>query len=230
MSTATDTAEIPVFEPKVIDSASYFYRDDTINSDKEYHAQLIQIAEKAYQVDYQFGKRGSSLNHKVRISHCGLYSAQSEMRAIADERSKKNYRAISLDGLEKVYGQMKAQGLDNAGLDLFVDIRGKVVSLADYARKAGSAAKEQYPIISSYNAASAIGAALGGILGNKPSDEAIDSASHRVNMMLTTMDLRNVGIFVGKTDGGKIFRWSPVGFDEIEDPADSPKKKKGPRP
>jgi hypothetical protein len=215
----------PTFEPVVLDSASFYFRDDGINSDKEYHAQIIQISETAFQVDYQYGKRGSKLMHKVRVSGCSSWKARQEFDEIQSERTRGNYKQISLKQLENIYKELAAQGMDKAGLDLFVDVRGKIVSMAEYARKGGSSVREQYPLIASYNASVVMAGIMAGLMGDKPKDVDVKFCANRIHNMLPRQ-LEDIGIFVGKTDNGQLFKWRGASFQAVEAPEEKSKKKK----
>ena len=115
--------------------------------------------------------------------------------------------------------------MDKGGLDLFVDVRGKIVSMAEYARKGGSAVREQYPLIASYNASVAMAGVMAGLLGDKPKDLDVKHCASRAHNMLPRQ-LKDIGIFVGKTENGQLFRWQGSSFYPIPDAGEKSKNRK----
>lgn len=190
------------FTHKVLQSVSLFFRDDAVNSDKEYHAQFVQVEQDRYNVSYQYGKRGSNLFtgelFDVSVSSWGASYGYTNL--VASKR-KKGYESIDMSRLNEVYQKMSQMGLDSAGFDLFMSARGKVISLADYFRKNQATSSEgQYAFVDSYEAARAVGTMLAGVGMSSVNEKEVGREAGVISSMLVQMDLSRASIFLGRQE------------------------------
>ena len=78
----------------IIESANLFYREG--NSDKVYNLQLILIEEdNRYRVDFQYGRRGSSLNVGSKIEGASIIDARKVYNKVYGEKIGKGYQIAS---------------------------------------------------------------------------------------------------------------------------------------
>jgi len=77
---------------KTIESVSLSYQDE--KSDKVYQLQLNEEATDSYRVDFQFGRRGSTLNTGTKVQGVALADAQKAYNKIKAEKMKKGYQTI----------------------------------------------------------------------------------------------------------------------------------------
>jgi predicted DNA-binding WGR domain protein len=82
---------------KTVESVSLSYQDE--KSDKVYHLQLneesadaVTTAPPTYRVDFQFGRRGSTLNTGTKVQGMTLELAKKAYDKIKDEKVKKGYQ------------------------------------------------------------------------------------------------------------------------------------------
>lgn len=204
--TLSQTLEDVAPEPKTIESVSLFYSNEGENSDKEYHMQLLDTG-NGFVVHSQHGRRGSKLRHIMpQASPTSLWQAQNVYSDLLKDKERKGYEHVPFFRLEQVYGILRSHNMDAAGIDLFMEIRGKQIGMADYARQAGDAARSQYPIICSYTAARSMGDVMAGMPGltAAPDEEATQQGLDLVRGMLQRHGLARIGIFVGKNKDGEV--------------------------
>ena len=202
------TAAPDQFTPVIIRSASLFFRDDAVNSDKEYHAQMVEVAANKFNVSYQYGKRGSNLVSGDRFDcPVGRHQASDNYEELVWSKERKGYRSIKMDELDQIYQHMTRMEMDNAGLDLFMSARGKVIGLADYFRKNKALNQDgSFAFVDSYGASRAIGTMMAGLgLGSSTVDEKqIDRDALFIDHALNNSGLKKASIFLGRQDGESI--------------------------
>lgn len=76
---------------KQIKSADLFFQEGT--SDKEYHAQIVQVSAKEAVVNFQFGRRGNTLNSNTKTpAPVSLAEAETIFNKLVDSKVKKGYQ------------------------------------------------------------------------------------------------------------------------------------------
>lgn len=198
--------------PKVHQAVSLYYENVKENSDKEYHLQLVEVNPTLFNVKFQFGKRGSKLRDtfkmKADVSRWGAERVYTETQA---EKLKEGYRPIDLTQLAGIYANMLDHQMNGAGVDLFMDRRGKYISMVEYAKQAGSAAEREFSQIAAYAAGRAAQEFLVKECGGPIDSRRVRDGLPVISRMLRSSGLENMGVFVGYADdGGQICKGIPA--------------------
>ena len=80
---------------KILGSVDLYFKDPSVNSDKEYHLQLVEGTEApltgVYFVEFQYGRCGGALNTGRKIETGDLGKAQKVFEKVRDEKLGKGY-------------------------------------------------------------------------------------------------------------------------------------------
>jgi hypothetical protein len=101
---------------RIIDRADLFYRQD--GSDKVYHLQLVKqtdLPNTMHRVDFQYGRRGSTLNTGTKIAGVTLKDARKVYDRVYGEKFGKGYRPIPEGNSEYVNSDVPSSDANNLG-------------------------------------------------------------------------------------------------------------------
>lgn len=204
--------------PVILQSSSLFFRDDAANSSKEFHAQLVEVGTNEFNVSCQHGKRGSNLVTGDRFGFpVSRLEAWSDYHELVSSKKIEGYKSIHMGKLNEIYKKMTQLGFDNAGLDLFISARGKVIGLADYSRINEALNQDgKFAFVDSYRASRAIGTMLSGLGGaglDAVNEKQIEWDADTIADYLRNSGLIKAGIFLGRQVGETIKPYFPA--DEL---------------
>ena len=206
--------------PVVHQTVSLYYRNDSENSDKEYHLQLLEQSSENFLVNFQYGKRGSRLREGTKTaSGVGRRTAQNMFEFVRGQKKQEGYKEIDLSRLAAIYIQMSDHQMDAGGVDLYMDRRGRLISMVEYAKQAGAAAASEFSHIAAYAAARAAREFLVQEMGLPIEHAQVCRGLSIVSRQLTQSGLEDMGVFVGYLDNGQIYRGIPVNFQPTSRPA-----------
>lgn len=205
--------------PREDRAISLYFKDPTNRCDREYHLQLVEVAPGRYNLLYQHGRRGCRLQEKHRYeSPVPFRDALVEFESLVlEKRSQQHYQEVNLSSIGQIYAVMAKHGMNDVGVDLFMDRRGQIISLAEYANQAGKAVLREHSQILSYSAVCAARQAIHCLdragPGSSVSAAQLVRGLSQASSMLRTSGLEDMGIFVGYRDDAKqVYRGIPAQY------------------
>lgn len=202
--------------PKIHRSVCMYCKNPRKNEDKEYHIQMVEVEAGKFNVFSQNGRRGTKLVQRQSFTNSVSRFSASEAyeKLMAEKKNVKNYQEIKLSELTKIYALMKTYDLDLAGVDLYMNRRGKFISLVEYASLASDAASGQDSSIRAYSTARAAKEALQEIGVGKSADaQGVMEGLTATTRMLTSSGLADMDVFVGYRDtNGEVYRGVPAQY------------------
>jgi hypothetical protein len=230
--------------PRVVSAVSLYFRDHQKNSDKEYHLQMVEVAQGKFNVDFQYGRRGAKLQSGTKIANTTHGMARYTYGEIYDEKTSHRHKGgpyveFDFSGLREVYELMVNNRLGAAGANLFMQCGKKMVSMSDYAKVAGPAAVETRDMANAYNANAASRRVMAELSGmGLPDPDVAREVLARVDQLLSrpTNSFRgysaaDLGVFLGHKDGDEVkpglpqSYWKRFAEDAENSPGDAPAKK-----
>lgn len=209
MSDSLDPDSIAGF-PKLIRSSSLYKRSISDNTDKEYHLQIQEVSPGKFTVNFQYGRRGSKLREGTKTpSPVSTGSAISVYNRLLHEKLNEGYATVSIEELPKVYLVMRDHAMDAGGIDLYMNVRGKMVSMFDYAKLAGTAAEAEIAQIAAYSSARAAREFLVEEMGQTIDRAMLQEGMAKASRLLSQSGLEKMGVFLGYTQNGQVYRGLP---------------------
>lgn len=206
--------------PKTIRSVCMYCKNPQKNEDKEYHIQLVEVDGGKFNVFSQNGRRGTKLVQRESFDHpVSEWTATEAYRKLVQEKKQvKNYKEIELSELTQIYVAMKSSGLDLAGVDLYMNRRGKFISLVEYASMASDATSGQDTTIRSYSTARVAKEVLKEIgMGQTVDGAEVMQGLSRVTRMLANSGLEDMDVFLGYKDtNGEVYRGVPAQYQSSD--------------
>lgn len=193
----------------VLSSHSFFCRER--NHDKEYHIQLLCLEDEAsditYRVDYQFGRRGTKLQSKTKVTTSSKTTAENVLFDMRDERRNKGYSTLDLSFATEAYQMLNNCGLTAAGVDIYMKKGLTSFLLKDYMlQSALSAPKGASAVAGAYSAKKT----LDSVFHTEVPDPA---EAHKVfiavRAILQLRRLEDFGIFIGHEKDGVVVEGLP---------------------
>ena len=184
--------------------------------DKEYHIQVIEIDEPTtkgqifYGVNYQFGKRGTKLQHFGMMPYTlGRMGAMSLARAKFNEkRSQRGYEEVHLEApAVEVYQKMVEGGLHAIGVDLFIRLGNKEQPFRDYLNLQNSPSLLGAAQISNAYKAHSVVSAIAGVEAEEQKHYL--SLSAELQRLVSRSDLGIFDVFLGFENDGRIYKGVP---------------------